>query len=155
VYSLGIVAHLYGRDGLRWSRKLAMKLWHRSGDLGCADAYLEIGFQYGSFRYRDKVKSLHYIAKAAELGHEEARYFLGKWEMMNGNTNEVEAIKHLTIAATKGEPRSLTLIHELYQYGLATKDEYTKLLQSHQEYVSEIKSGQRDEAAASTGHPYY
>jgi len=25
-------------------------------------------------------------------------YFLGKWEMMNGNTDE--AIKHLTIAAT-------------------------------------------------------
>jgi len=42
VYSLGIVAYLYGRDGLRWSRKLAMKLWHWSGDLGCADAYLKI-----------------------------------------------------------------------------------------------------------------
>jgi len=63
VYNLGL-AYLYGRDGLRRSRKLVMKLWHRSGDLGCADAYLEIGFQYGSFRYRDKVKSLHYIAKA-------------------------------------------------------------------------------------------
>jgi len=46
----------------------------------------------------------------------------------------------------------LTLVQELYQYGLATKDEYTKLVQSYQEYVSEIKSGQRDEAAASTGH---
>ena len=122
MYNLGL-AYLYGKDGLRRSRKLVMKLWHRSGDLGCADAYLEIGFQYGSFRYRDKVKSLDYIAKAAELGHEEAMYFLGKWEMMNGNTDE--AIKHLTIAATNGEPRSLTLIHELYQYGQATKDEYT------------------------------
>jgi TPR repeat protein len=152
VYSLGL-AYFYGRNGLRRSIKLAMKLWHRSGDLGCADAYLQIGFLYGSFRYRDKVKTLDYIAKAAELGHEEARYFLGKWEMMNGNTDE--AIKHLTIAATNGEPRSLTLVQELYQYGLATKEEYTKLLRSYQEYVTEIKSVQRDEAAVITGCPYY
>ena len=49
--------------------------------------------------------------------------------MMNGNTNE--AIKHLKIAATNGEPRSLTLIHELYQYGQATKKMSTPNFYDH------------------------
>ena len=52
--------------------------------------------------------------------------------------------------------RSLTLfplpgqiiIKNMYMEGNATKDDYAKALQVYQEYVNEIKSAQRDEAAA-------
>jgi len=36
----------------------------------------------------------------------------------------------------------------MYLIGYATKDDYTKALQSYQEYLGEIKSCQRDKAAA-------
>ena len=52
------------------------------------------------------------------------------------------------IAVGSGQPGSLKQIQELYSNGYATKTDYTKALQSYQEYLSEIKSPQRDEAAA-------
>ena len=36
----------------------------------------------------------------------------------------------------------------MYMHGDATKDDYIKALQARQAYLDEIKSGQRDEAAA-------
>ena len=43
---------------------------------------------------------------------------------------------------------SLLVIQDLYSKGKATKDEYAKALRSYQAYLSEVKSIQRDEAAA-------
>ena len=58
---------------------------------------------------------------------------------------------------------SLKRIKELYTDGYATKEDYTKALQSYQAYLSEIKTDQRDKATAddekyhiviiSTGYP--
>ena len=44
---------------------------------------------------------------------------------------------------------SLKIIKLMYREGEATKDDYTKALRSYQEYLDEIKSDQRDKAAAS------
>ena len=58
------------------------------------------------------------------------------------------ALKHHMIAVADGYSKSLKDIHELYSDGHATKEDYTKALQSYQAYLGEIKSKQRDEAAA-------
>ena len=39
-------------------------------------------------------------------------------------------------------------IKEFYSKGFATKEDYTRALQLYQDYLGEIKSKQRDEAAA-------
>ena len=52
------------------------------------------------------------------------------------------------IAVIGGSKESLEKIHQLYIDGHVTKEDYTKALQSYQVYLSEIKSDQRDEAAA-------
>jgi len=47
-----------------------------------------------------------------------------------------------------GDAGSLGRIKALYGRGFLTKDVYTQALRSYQEYLTEIKSVQRDEAAA-------
>ena len=60
------------------------------------------------------------------------------------------------IAAESGEPDSLKQIQELYTNGHATKDDYTQALRAYQAYLVEIKSAQRDAAAAaSADYRYY
>ena len=56
------------------------------------------------------------------------------------------------IAVKEGYADSLKEIQELYSDGKATKDDYTKVLESYQEYLSEIKSPQRDKAAATNAN---
>ena len=63
-----------------------------------------------------------------------------------GNTDR--ALKHWTIASRGGNSRSVVNAKMLYLEGHATKEDYAKALQSYQTYLSEIKSDQRDEAAA-------
>jgi len=59
------------------------------------------------------------------------------------------------IAVRDGLSRSLTEIQELYSSGNATKEDYTEALQSYQVYLGEIKSKQRDKAAADKVCRYY
>ena len=52
------------------------------------------------------------------------------------------------IAARNGFAESLKIIKLMYKNRNVTKDDYTTALQAHQEYLVEIKSDQRDKAAA-------
>ena len=52
------------------------------------------------------------------------------------------------IAAKSGEPDSLKEIRKLYTNGQATKDDYAQALRAYQAYLVDIKSTQRDAAAA-------
>jgi len=52
------------------------------------------------------------------------------------------------IAVGDGHADSLQEIQDLFTNGQVTKEDYTKALRLYQEYLSEIKSRQRDEAAA-------
>ena len=65
------------------------------------------------------------------------------------------ALKHYMIAAEGGKPDSLKAIQKLYTNGHATKDYYTKALRAYQAYLVEIKSTQRDKAAAAYAIRYY
>jgi len=93
------------------------------------------------------------------LGNDEVR--AGKWkrarhnlELLAGNLDR--ALKHHMIAIRSGQNNSLNVIKMLYSRGHAPKEIYTLALQSYQEYLGEIKSSQRDEAAvADEDNRYY
>ena len=66
------------------------------------------------------------------------------------------AMRHFMIAVRDGCAGSLDKIKRLYSNGSVTKEDYMKALQTYQEYLGEIKSDQRDTAAAANeGNRYY
>ena len=75
-----------------------------------------------------------------------ARYNLGNFEVRARNMDR--ALKHLMIAAGLGYTDSLELIKLLFMDGKVMKDDYAKALHAYQATLVEIKSAQRDEAAA-------
>jgi len=137
----------------------ALELWRRAAELGDAGAYNNIGNAYynGKGVEVDKEKAIHYYELAAMKGCMRARNNLGAMAIMEhrrGNLNR--ALKHYLIAIEGGNSDSLTNIKRLYKSGQAIKDEYTKALRLHQEYLDEIKSTRRDEAAAANDkYRYY
>ena len=137
-----------GQYGLPQNDDKALELWHRAGDIGCSQAYHNIGNAYlnGTGVEVDEKKAVHYWELAAMGGCMMARHNLGNNEWRLGNM--VRALKHYMIAAKDGHSNSLQGIKLLYTEGHATKDDYTAALHAYQEYLNEIKSNQRDEAAA-------
>jgi len=127
----------------------ALELWHRAAELGGAAAYFNIGCAYdaGDGAEIDKKKAKHYYELAAMQGSVKARYNLGFYEAKAGNNDR--ALKHWMIAAGDGDKMSLKEIKKLYLYGnAAAKEDYSSALESYQVYLDEIKSDQRDKAAA-------
>ena len=124
------------------------ELFHRAGDLGNSEAYVCLGYAYdnGLGVEMDEKKAVHYYELAAIKGDADARANLGIDEAQAGNTDK--SIKHFMLAAACGHDGALEKIKQLYSNGLATKDDYTKALQSYQAYLGEIKSPQRNKAAA-------
>ena len=135
----------------------ALKLFLRAGDLGSAsaEAYCNIGYSYNNGRgvEMDKKKAKHYYELAAIGGDATARYNLGNHERREGNTNR--ALKHYMIAVEGGWDNALKAIQKLYTNGHATKDDYAKALRVYQAYLSNIKSTQRDTAAAANANYLY
>jgi len=148
IYNQGIY-YSDGIDGYPQDYVKALELYHRAAELGCANAYCSIGYAYDTGRRAlevDKKKANHYFELGAMKGSAMARYNLGIKEMNAGNVDR--ALKHYMIAVRSGHNNSLQTIQQLYSNGHATKDDYTKALQLYQDYLGEIKSKQRDEAAA-------
>ena len=142
-----------GSRGLPRDETKALELWHKAGELGYAGAYFNIGNAYYNGRgvERDNKKADHYYELAAMGGDPLARHSLGNSEFRAGNWDR--AIKHYIIAAGDGYNDSVKMIQKLYRAGHATKDDYSKALRGRQVYLDEIKSPQRDQAAAY--HDYY
>ena len=126
----------------------ASELFIRAGDLGSVKAYCCVGAAYenGNGVEIDTKKADHYYKLAAIGGNIYARHNLGAVEEDAGNINR--ALKHYMISAGGGHKQSVTNIRQLYTNGHATKDNYAKALQAYQKYLDEIKSKQRDKAAA-------
>ena len=155
IYNLGCY-YYHGANGFPQDYKKALKLYHRAAELGHAGAHCNIGsiFYNGEGFEIDKNKANHYYEVAAMRGDIVARYCLGNNEWREGNFDR--ALKHYMIAVTGGYNDSLEAIKQLYSIGDATKEDYTKALQLYQEYLGEIKSSQRDKAAAACeDHRYY
>ena len=145
-----------GDNGFPQDYNKAFELFVRAGDLGHAGAYCNVGdaYEFGNGVEIDEKKANHYYKLAAMGGNVYARCYLGVVEEEAGNTNR--ALKHYMIALEGGDDDSLKKIQKLYTNGHATKDDYAKALRAYQAYLAEIKSTQRDAAAAAhTNYRYY
>ena len=136
--------YAHGRYGLPQDSAKAVELWHKAGKFG----YTNLGLSYynGDGVERDAKMARHYDELAAMEGIVAARYNLGIDEENAGNFDK--ALKHYMIAVRGGCPLSVKAIQRMYMNGHVAKDHYAKALQSHQAYINEIKSDQRDKAAA-------
>ena len=155
IYTLGCY-YREGLFGLSQDIAKAFELYHRAGELGNVKAYCNIGYAYENGRGVDidKKKADHYYKLAAIGGNEVARCNLGVVAEKVGNMNR--ALKHHMIAAEGGEPYSLKKIQKLYTNGHVTKEDYAHALRAYQAYLAEIKSTQRDKAAAfGDGYKYH
>ena len=144
-----------GIHGLTQDHTKALEL-HQAAKLGNAQAYYNIALCYddGKGIEVDKKKARHYYELAAMQGHVKAMGLLGMIEGQAGNHNR--ALRHFMIAARDGDTESLETIRKMVTIGHATKDDYTKALESYQAYLDEIKSDQRDKAAAAReDYKYY
>jgi len=139
-----------GLYGLPQDYDKALELYHHAAELGNAIAYSNIGFCYfnghGHGIEVDEKKALHYYKLAAMGGVVQARNHLGFKEERAANFDR--ALRHFMIAVRGGDAPSLKAIQALHSGGNATKEDYTKALKVYQAYLGEIKSVQRDEAAA-------
>ena len=155
IHNLGIY-YADGSHGFQQDYKHALESYHRVIDLGYVVAYSSIGNAYynGEGVEVDRKMAIQYYELGAMGGDAYARHNLGFLDMKAGNMDR--ALKHYMIATRGGYNHSLGEIQGLYLDGDATKDDYTKALQLYQEYLGEIKSAQRDKAAAlDKEHRYY
>jgi len=155
IFSMGSYYAL-GLYGFHQNYAKAFEFWHRAAELGNSSAYYNIAlcYDHGSGVDMDKKKAIHYHELAAMGGDVRARNNLGVIETRSGNMER--ALRHWMIAAGDGDTNSLKNIKRMYMDKDATKDDYTKALRSYQAYVDEIKSNQRDQAAAAReDYKYY
>jgi len=153
-YNQGIL-HRDGAYAFSQDYKKALELYHRAAEFGHSKAYVCLGYAYnnGEGVLKDEGKAAHYLELAAMMGDVVARYNLGCIDYQAGNIER--AVRHFMIAISGGgDSSSLDRIRNMYTKGDATKEDYTKALQLCQEYLGEIKSAQRDEAAAFDNDEY-
>lgn len=146
-----------GSDGFPQDRSKALELWQKAGELRNATGYHCIGLAYcrGDGVEVDKKKGKYYLELAAIKGDASARGKLGWMEEKEaGNVNR--AMKHYLIAVAGGHYLSLKMIYNLHSAGHATEEVYTQAVRSYHEYLGEIMSVQRNEAAAyEDNYKYY
>ena len=137
-----------GTNGMPRDMSKAAELWLKAGELGCAEAYCNVGNAYDNGRgvEVDKKKAKHLYELGAMMGNVIARYNLGLLEGKVGNHERAK--KHMIIAARAGDPSSLDKVKAGYMNGLVTKDEYANTLRSYQKRTEEMKSDTRDQATA-------
>ena len=125
----------------------ANELWLKAGELGCAEAYHNLGNSYsvGNGVEIDKKKAMHYYELAAMNGDVMSRHNLGAIEGQAGNYQR--AYKHLLLSARAGDKQSLENVKQGYINGRVTKEEYTNTLRAYQMSQDEVKSDARDKAA--------
>ena len=155
IHSLGC-CYSEGSHGLPQDYGKAWELWRRAGELGHSLSYYNIGVAYygGNGVGRDEKKAVHYWELAAMRGHVTSRHNLGALVYRASSVDR--ALKHFMIAASFEDNYSLENIKQMFMDGDATKDDYAKALRVYQAYLVEIKSAQRDEAAAySDEYKYY
>jgi TPR repeat protein len=127
-----------------WAK--ANELYLKAGELGCVEAYFNLGSSYynGDGVEIDKERAMHYFELAAMNGSVHARYNLGVIEGQAGNPQR--ACKHFILAARAGYEEALDAVKEGFRSGIITKDEYANTLRAYQKSQDEMKSEARDKA---------
>ena len=135
-----------GDMGLPQDWLKANELYLKAGELGCDEAYFNLGNAYddGEGVDIDEEKAKHYWELAAMNRDVTARHNLGVIE--EGAGNDERAFKHYILAASAGHPESLAVVKEGFMKGHVTKDEYKSTLRAYHECQTEMKSEARDAA---------
>ena len=135
-----------GVKGMPQDIAKAVELYLRAGELGCVEAYCNLGVCYcnGEGVGVGKKKAIHFYELAAINGNLNARHNLGCVEVEAGNITR--AIKHFILAARDGHNNSLDNVKQGFMQGFVTKDEYENTLRAYQQIHDEIKSDDRDRA---------
>ena len=102
----------------------ANELYLKAGELGCDEAYYNLGIVYrtGLGVEIDMKKSKYFYELAAIMGNVKARHSLGTMERHAGNYER--ALKHYIISARAGYDDSLDKVRDGFIVKLVTKDEY-------------------------------
>ena len=145
--------------GLPQDYQKANELFLKGGELGCADAYFNLGNSYhnGQGVERDREKAAYYWELAAIKGNVQARYTLGCNELHIGQNSQSPSVisyrnsrgmKHMMISSKAGHKLSFDDVTIGFKYGVVSKEDYEMTLRAYHERQKEMKSDARDEAAA-------
>ena len=149
-YAFHNLAGCYARGVMDMPQDFAKanELYLKAGELGCASAYLNLGYTYdnGEGVEVDKKKAKHYYELAAMNGNVKARNNLGCMEEDAGNSNR--EYKHFILSAKAGFNGSLDNVKKGYIMGHVTKHEYANTLRAYQRAHDGMKSDDRDKAEA-------
>ena len=128
-----------------WEKSNELNL--KAGELGCSDAYCNLGFMYinGHGVEVDKEKAKYYFELAAMGGDVDARTILGYMEYRADNVER--AVKHWILAAKAGHDLCLDKVKKGYMKGLVTKDDYANTVRSYHDRQKEMKSDTRERVA--------
>jgi len=139
-----------GKKGLRQDHAKALELYHKSAKLGFHNAHFNLSdcYQKGSITERDTRKATYHRELGAMAGNANARYNLGCDEYYAGNMDR--AYKHWMISANVGHDLSMKSVQEGYRRDFVTKDDYAKTIRAHGNSIDEMKSDDRDTAAAAS-----
>jgi TPR repeat protein len=143
-----------GTCGLPRDRAKANELYLKAGELGCADAYYNLGCAHENGRgvEIDEEKARYYYELAAINGSIAARHNIGFMELQTGTGNHQRAMKHFIIAARAGDDESLDVVKGGYMNGFVIKEEYANTLRECQKSQDEMKSDARDKALAARNY---
>jgi len=138
--------YVNGTRGLPQDYQKAIELFLKSGELGCASGYYNLGVAYDEGRGVEvnMKKAKYYWELAAMNGSINARHNLGSVEGESGNYQR--ALKHMMISATAGHEGSVGAVKVCFQNGMITKDGYENVLRAYQQRKDEMKSDERDKA---------
>ena len=136
-----------GINGMPQDWEKSNELNIKAGELGCSDAYCNLGMAYihGHGVEVDKEKATYYFELAAMRGNVEARGILGYMEYRAGNAER--AVKHWILAAKAGHELCLDKVKKGYMNGLVTKDDYANIVRSYHDRQKEMKSDARERVA--------
>jgi TPR repeat protein len=120
----------------------------KAAELEDIRAHYLLGYMYrrGEGVKKDEEKAVYHSEKAAIGGDPYARYDLACYEERKGNKER--AVKHSIIAANLGLEISMKELWKDYKDGYITKEELEATLRTHKAVIDEMKSKERDEAAA-------
>jgi len=126
--------------------KRAVEYFTKAAELGDAPSHFKLATMHidGDGVEKDDRKYIHHLEEAAIGGHPDARYFLGKKELENGNTDT--AAKHYIIAAGQGDDDSTKMLMDMFKGGFVIKEVLADTLRSHQAAVDATKSKLRETA---------
>ncbi|EJK64971.1 hypothetical protein THAOC_14236 [Thalassiosira oceanica] len=99
---------------------------------------------FGEGVQQDTAKAVEYYERAAMQGHVLTRHNLGAMEGKKKNNDR--AARHYLISAKVGQENSIKTMKMMFADGIATKEQYAKVLKGYQDAVEGMKSYDRDEA---------